>query len=193
MSVAAVTARISKEDMGGTSIKKQRLSYSVMFKLAAVCYAETYGNRATARYLGVNEKQIRDWKSKKHDLIHCDSGAKRLKGAARHRNRNKIPATEIRDVDLRGSESRDLRQHQFKTSANEEGKIPFWPFVFDIAKTELPTQQLYDGSWHHETNDFIASNAISGRRKFKEANKELDFHERFSCALALLDLKASHG
>ena len=63
--------------------KKSRLSYSINFKLAAVRHAESHGNRATARYLGINEKQIRDWRSKKSSLMNTNANAKRLKGAGR--------------------------------------------------------------------------------------------------------------
>ena len=63
--------------------KKSRLSYSINFKLAAVRHAESHGNRATARYLGINEKQIRDWRSKKSSLLNTNANAKRLKGAGR--------------------------------------------------------------------------------------------------------------
>lgn len=73
----------SSTSPSSTNKKKSRLSYSVTFKLAAVRHAESHGNRATARYLGINEKQIRDWRSKKTNLMNTNANAKRLKGAGR--------------------------------------------------------------------------------------------------------------
>jgi len=73
----------NSSSLSSASKKKSRLSYSVTFKLAAVRHAESHGNRATARYLGINEKQIRDWRSKKTNLMNTNANAKRLKGAGR--------------------------------------------------------------------------------------------------------------
>ena len=176
--------------MGSTkTAKKHRLSYSVMFKLAAVCYAETYGNRATARYLGINEKQIRDWRSKKCNLIQSDSSAKRLKGAGRQPNQQRILAKEnISDLEFDKQwyghfDSTSYPQLNFAT--NLDMKEGFWPYI-------LPNQNsLACEVVHHlgvSSND--QSSPIEGSNFEQEPvmEKELDFHERFSCALALLDL-----
>ena len=181
MSVAAVTAIASKtldKNMRGPTKKKQRLSYSVMFKLAAVCYAETYGNRATARYVGVNEKQIRDWKAKKHHLILCDSQAKRLKGAGRYRTQNTIVET---NYGKKINSSSDLTGQPLSSFAGtEEENKNLWPYFFDTSKT------LHNSA--HERRFQKQTFKDSAERR-KEIDQELDFHERFSCALALLDLK----
>lgn len=191
MSVAAVILPASKTPlkmMGGPCKKKQRLSYSVMFKLAAVCYSETYGNRATARFLGVNEKQIRDWKSKKHHLIHCDSQAKRLKGAARQREEKILLTNENSRFKTNASCDKDLTGYSCCHFTRND--VEFWPYAFGISKQNLQAAPFYEDLHQHEGSNLVSGNSKSAK-KCLEADKELDFHERFSCALALLDLKAS--
>eukprot|EP00795_Rhopilema_esculentum_P015636 gene15636-6920_t len=167
-------------------VKKHRLSYSVMFKLAAVHYAEMYGNRATARYLGVNEKQIRDWRSKKHSLVQCDSNAKRLKGAGRH-------ICQMRD---------DLQFEQAKNQMRLKDNA-----VYDISKNSkifsaFPGKYLETSNWNstfsinglnhngiYNIEEYYKEQSKGSFAKRKETDREFDFHERFSCALALLELQ----
>ena len=167
-------------------VKKHRLSYSVMFKLAAVHYAEMYGNRATARYLGVNEKQIRDWRSKKHSLVQCDSNAKRLKGAGRQ------------ICQTRG----DLQFEQAKDQMRLKDDI-----VYDISKSSksfsaFPPKYFETSNWNsafsinglnqkvlYNMEEYYKEQSSATFAKRKETEREFDFHERFSCALALLELQ----
>lgn len=193
MSVAALTAihpHTIGLKMGSTkNAKKHRLSYSVMFKLAAVCYAETYGNRATARYLGINEKQIRDWRSKKCNLIQSDSSAKRLKGAGRQPNQQRILAKENishLEFDKKSYGHFDSTGYpQWSFARNIDIKEGFLPYILPNQKTlacEIEHQlgvPFKDQSSSIEGTDFEQEQIME---------KELDFHERFSCALALLDL-----
>ena len=186
MSVAAVMLILSKtleENMRSATKKKQRLSYSVMFKLAAVCYAEIYGNRATARYIGVNEKQIRDWRSKKHHLIHCDSKAKRLKGAARQGDENKIIVNDQKDFQINTEKNCLSGYSAWNIEGSEEEKTHFMSYFFDIS---TKNRQLYGGAYQYRRTNLTGA---TSNEQIKETEKEVDFHERFSCALALLDLK----
>uniref|UniRef100_A0A7M5XBY2 Brinker DNA-binding domain-containing protein n=1 Tax=Clytia hemisphaerica TaxID=252671 RepID=A0A7M5XBY2_9CNID len=105
--------------------KKSRLSYSITFKLAAVRHAESHGNRATARYLGINEKQIRDWRSKKTSLMSTNANAKRLKGAGRQG----------------GGETKNRHKSTNSLPTNVNLKAKVQPF------TPSPPSHRYDFSW----------------------------------------------
>ncbi len=176
------------------SKKKNRLSYSIMFKLAAVCFAETNGNRATARYLGINEKQIRDWRSKKHYLLQCDANAKRLKGAGRYPIRFKYNYREGgKDLSPYGNEGDKMigykemqTRNQFET-IGQQNKEQHGSSDKNFRRI-LPAVNVQDG------HGLIKSETIINKRfsdvKFKP-KRESDFNERISCALALLDLQAS--
>eukprot|EP00794_Sanderia_malayensis_P014112 gene14112-15587_t len=175
------------------SKKKNRLSYSIMFKLTAVCFAEANGNRATARYLGINEKQIRDWRSKKLYLMQCDANAKRLKGAGRYPIRFKY--------DCKNS----IKALQFKDSEKT--------VALDVAKqnSDPHVKSIEQGSNHHShqheiryrnilpaiannrvLDNGVAFNASRGIAQGKiKPKRESDFNEKISCALALLDLQTS--
>lgn len=175
--------------------KKSRLSYSVMFKLAAVCFAEKNGNRASARYLGINEKQIRDWRSKKNNLIHSDANAKRLKGNRRDALEFKYnfdgrflgdnddgkasEATTLKDSDCQQNIERmkkpqlfGLRQESMvKTKLRDQ-----WPSILSAPKEQGKTESYSSREFNEE--------------KCKR-RRESDFNERISCALALLDLQTA--
>ena len=178
-----IASKTLKNNMKNAMKKKQRLSYSIMFKLAAVCYAEIYGNRATARYIGVNEKQIRDWRSKKHHLVHCDSKAKRLKGAAKHRDENKIAGKGENGCGIAKERHCSIGYPSFIIEDCEENKMKFLSCFLDISTSK---RQMYDETYQYQRTNHPE---VNSKEKMKEMEKGIDFHERFSCALALLDLK----
>ena len=185
MSVAAVALIASKTlevNMRGATIKKQRLSYSVKFKLGAVFYAEIYGNRATARYIGVNEKQIRDWRSKKHHLVHSESTAKRLKGAAKHRSTNQIVAKDHKDCEIDTYKRYLTNYLPLDTESSEEQRTKVLSYLLDISTTKL---EISESAYQYRRIDLMSTDSNEKTRDMER----LDYHERFSCALALLDLK----
>ena len=129
---------------GSTATKKKsRLSYSINFKLAAVRHAESHGNRATARYLGINEKQIRDWRSKKSSLMNTNVNAKRLKGAGR----------QCSDSNKRLNKGASSGGHQTSlnnNNSNSNKKIhsaSFMPIINHHLHHHAQQQSGYDFSW----------------------------------------------
>ena len=174
--------------------KKNRLSYSIMFKLAAVCFAETNGNRATARYLGINEKQIRDWRSKKHHLVQCDANAKRLKGAGRY------PVTLKCDFNQKLKEySYENERNEFMlASRNSTSVMNNLKTVHD--EIEMKNRNSRGNIYKEMSPSVTPSNQYKQtglvlHKGFPEEKvkpkRESDFNERISCALALLDLQTS--
>jgi len=60
--------------------KERRLSYSIVFKIEVVNYAEKHGNRAAERRFGSppTEKMMREWRKQRKDLIKADKSKKKL-------------------------------------------------------------------------------------------------------------------
>ena len=126
-----------------TPKKKSRLSYSINFKLAAVRHAESHGNRATARYLGINEKQIRDWRSKKSSLMNTNVNAKRLKGAGRQcGDSNKRPSKGVSN----STHHTSLNNANNSNSNIKNPSTSFMPVV-NHHLNHHAQQSRYDFSW----------------------------------------------
>lgn len=197
--------RIPILGVSSASKKKSRLSYSVTFKLAAVEHAETHGNRATARYLGINEKQIRDWRSKKSFLLNTKSDAKRLKGAGRQvsdaRREQELKAW-IEEEQKNGNMiSRSDVQKKAKTFSNDghfkasSGWLRRWKIrnnytlnkpivgldINDIMISKMSSVSLNDN--HHQRY-----HVMSPVKRTTDIEKE--FKDRIQCALALLELNS---
>ena len=184
-----------------SSKKKSRLSYSVTFKLAAVDHAETHGNRATARYLGINEKQIRDWRSKKSCLLNTNANAKRLKGAGRQvsdaRRERELKAW-IEEEQKNGKTiSRSDVQKKAKTFSDDDhfkassGWLRRWKIRNNYTLNK-PIGGL-------DINDFMITKMSSvslhdkryvGSPIKRSSDIEKEFKERIQCALALLELNS---
>ncbi|KAH8040944.1 hypothetical protein HPB51_013114 [Rhipicephalus microplus] len=58
----------------------KRKSYTAKFKLAAVKYAEDYGNRAAGRHFDVTEKMVRTWRQSTAKLQAMKSDKKADRG-----------------------------------------------------------------------------------------------------------------
>jgi len=60
--------------------KEGQLSYSIVFKIEVVNYAEKHGNRAAERHFGSppTEKMIREWRKQRKDFIKADKREKKL-------------------------------------------------------------------------------------------------------------------
>ena len=175
--------------------RKCRLSYSITFKLGAVRHAEINGNRATARYLGINEKQIRDWRSKKLSLMNTNCNAKRLKGAGRQMTDRLGCKT--------NSEANKLKNPKFQ--AHQQSVIENLENIVREKNLRMTGELMH--CWKMRSPVFIhRSENVDIFRGFrhpamllqsprydygiaKNLEKEREFHEKITCALALLDLK----
>ena len=188
--------------------KKSRLSYSITFKLAAVRHAEAHGNRATARYLGINEKQIRDWRSKKDNLMISNSNAKRLKCTGRQI----IESKDERDVkawfdsDLQVGDQRFLMNdsHRIKTKKHDEQieASSCWLRRWKMRHSAL--LKMSEDISINSNDYFINNNDISiGNKNLSHHKKIVDnpntlspfndysnAEKEFVCALALLELRS---
>lgn len=186
----------AKMDLSGNNKKKCRLSYSITFKLSAVRHAEMNGNRATARYLGINEKQIRDWRAKKISLMSTNCNAKRLKGAGRQASEfSKIKAAASMVSSLKESKS-TLSRNAFMNNMQPNDRI------YPTYKQTGWTNRLKQGHpiiMRPDSSELVTgfhpSMVMCGHRfnhaVSKNLEKEREFHERITCALALLDLKSA--
>eukprot|EP00112_Aurelia_sp_Birch-Aquarium-sp1_P001535 Seg1166.2 transcript_id=Seg1166.2/GoldUCD/mRNA.D3Y31 product="hypothetical protein" protein_id=Seg1166.2/GoldUCD/D3Y31 len=179
--------------------KKCRLSYSITFKLAAVRHAEINGNRATARYLGINEKQIRDWRSKKMSLMNTNCNAKRLKGAGRQAN----DANKSKNA----SSPEDVQGKEFKMDSSQRSFIENIENIAREKKLQMTTEWMH--RWkirqpmliqRSDNLDIMRAFSLPGVLMYgprydygvtKNLEKEREFHEKITCALALLDLKTA--
>ena len=185
----------------GVSIKKKcRLSYSITFKLSAVQHAEVHGNRATARYLGINEKQIRDWRSKKLNLMNTNCNAKRLKGAGRQVTDSKREQglsewiqTEKRNgkmisrVDIQEKAKSLTTDDKFKASA---GWLRRWRMRHQVllersAERDLAFISGFNPHMRLYRDGFDMLTSIKGMEK------EREFRDKITCALALLELQTA--
>eukprot|EP00794_Sanderia_malayensis_P014111 gene14111-15586_t len=192
--------------------KKCRLSYSITFKLSAVRYAEVNGNRATARYLGINEKQIRDWRAKKLSLMSTNCNAKRLKGAGRQSSNEfaKIKSNVEKNSSRCNMQGNKLmnRIHNIKTerkflSSNDSNGWLLNRWRKDNHHNYLAFMHRSASQFSYNAaadigNGYNAVDAanmfVIGRRYDNgsiDKNMEKEFHERITCALALLDLKTA--
>lgn len=184
-----------------SSKKKQRLSYSITFKLTAVEHAETHGNRATARYLGINEKQIRDWRSKKFCLLNTNANAKRLKGAGRQMSecrREREFKEWLEEERRQGNLASGVDvQRKSKSYTEECYKSPTWLRRWRVRNNYPPSNHLLDIN----INDFMIAkvNSLSLDEKryvlgpgrcSNDVNIEKEFKDRIQCALALLELNS---
>ena len=181
--------------------KKSRLSYSINFKLAAVRHAEAHGNRATARYLGINEKQIRDWRSKKTCLMNTNSNAKRLKGAGRQVTDSKRDIELKVWIDKQQQDGKLIRhcdvQEKAKRFSNEEnfkassGWLRRWKvrqsYPSHIGFVELNNN--YSPTPFENTVSLLPPPPIKCSLD-RSLDREKEFRDRITCALALLDLKS---
>ena len=190
--------------------KKSRLSYSITFKLAAVRHAEAHGNRATARYLGINEKQIRDWRSKKLSLMNTNANAKRLKGAGRQITDPK------RERDLKAWIEREQKSgkaithsevqekakllssdHQFKASS---GWLRRWKIRHSLS---LSKSMIGLNNNNNNNNNYTSAThfgALFSSDKYNymyaafqqyknDFEKDKEFKDKINCALTLLELQ----
>ena len=192
--------------------KKSRLSYSITFKLAAVRHAELHGNRSTARYLGINEKQIRDWRSKKVCLMNTNSNAKRLKGAGRQvtdtrrerdlkewieqeqRDGKPVSRTEVQEKAKVLSSSTD-----FKASA---GWLRRWKLRHNVSLEQSSTLDSFNNNFtmtpfgtvipSSDGLSFLQPIKVEYQKDIKmEFQKDREVRDRITCALALLELNSS--
>lgn len=172
--------------------KKCRLSYSITFKLAAVRHAEINGNRATARYLGINEKQIRDWRSKKLSLMNTNCNAKRLKGAGKQVSDGNKLSSPIR---LKNTEFQAHQQSVIENIENLATEKKLQMATDWMHGWKLRNQMLIQRPENFELLRAFRHPAMlvqSPRYDYgitKNLEKEREFHEKITCALALLDLK----
>ena len=179
--------------------KKCRLSYSITFKLAAVRHAEINGNRATARYLGINEKQIRDWRSKKLSLMNTNCNAKRLKGAGRQLNEvNRIKNVNSPN-DIVKKEA-NIQTHHMSLFENLENITR--EKTFHMRNEWMHGWKMCQPMMMHRSEKLDIIRAFGHQGMFmhgprydhgitKNMEKEREFHEKINCALALLDLKTN--
>lgn len=203
------------------SKKKSRLSYSITFKLAAVRHAEVHGNRSTARYLGINEKQIRDWRSKKPSLMNTNANAKRLKGAGRQvgdskrekelktwLEREQQQGKRLSQLDVQDKAKSLSADHHFKASSGwwRRWKIRHC-YMLEKQATDIVSLnnnnnysnlQLPTFNQSVEQNDIktitssIYNNTTASLPFFKShIEGEQEFKDRITCALALLELKST--
>ena len=63
---------------------KQRTAYTTKENLAAIKFAEAYGNRAAQREFGINESNIRDWHKKKDRLEKLPKSKMAVRGSMAH-------------------------------------------------------------------------------------------------------------
>lgn len=49
-------------------MSRERRSYTAYYKLQVIMYAEMSSNVMAARFFGVHEKQVRDWRKKRQEL-----------------------------------------------------------------------------------------------------------------------------
>jgi len=187
--------------------KKSRLSYSITFKLAAVRHAEAHGNRATARYLGINEKQIRDWRSKKVSLMNTNANAKRLKGAGRQVTDPK------RERDLKAWFDREQKDGKVvtHTDVQEKAKLLSNDQQFKASSGWLRRWKIrHSLSLNKSMIGMNNNNYATCRNPFtpiyppehynymqtafqhykEEYEKEKEFKDKITCALALLELQS---
>ena len=175
--------------------RKCRLSYSITFKLGAVRHAEVNGNRATARYLGINEKQIRDWRSKKLSLMNTNCNAKRLKGAGRQMNERSGNRSSLEADKLKHSNSQAQQQSVIENIENI-----FREKSLQMAGDVMHCWKMRNPVFMHRSENLDIFRAFrhpamllqSPRYEYgiaKNLEKEREFHEKITCALALLDLK----
>lgn len=194
--------------------KKSRLSYSINFKLAAVRHAETHGNRATARYLGINEKQIRDWRSKKTSLMNTNANAKRLKGAGRqssgadHNRRGKVANKKSLDEATKAFTWLQPSQST-RTFFDSNKHFSWWrdwsPREHDVSIDsniiKLPAVNNNNNDYITTEKHYVKSPSLPTVRTAnfpsipllhkEEEREEKDYKEKISCALALLELKST--
>ena len=172
--------------------KKCRLSYSITFKLAAVRHAEINGNRATARYLGINEKQIRDWRSKKISLMNTNCNAKRLKGAGRQTNdgltnRGSPEAIKIKNAKFQGHHQSVIENiENLAREKNVQEWMHGWKMRHSMLMHRTENIDILRGFRHPA---MFLPNPRYEYGITKNLEKEREFHEKITCALALLDLK----
>lgn len=187
-----------KMSLTANSKKKCRLSYSITFKLAAVRHAEINGNRATARYLGINEKQIRDWRSKKLSLMNTNCNAKRLKGAGRQMNegtritnaRSSPEAMKIKNAKYQMQQQPVIENIENLAREKNIQMAAEWMYSWKIRHQMLMQRsENYDviRTFRHPAMFVQSPRYDYGMTKNLE--KEREFHEKITCALALLDLK----
>ena len=175
--------------------RKCRLSYSITFKLGAVRHAEINGNRATARYLGINEKQIRDWRSKKLSLMNTNCNAKRLKGAGRQMSERLSSKS---NPDGNKLKTPKFQAHQQSVIENIENIVR--EKNFQMTGELMHCWKMRNPMFIHRSENLDVFRAFrhpamllqSPRYDYgiaKNLEKEREFHEKITCALALLDLK----
>lgn len=65
--------------------KKRRFHYDAFFKRKVIILAETEGNRAASRALGVPESCVRDWRKQRDRIFNCKATRKGFSGPQRGR------------------------------------------------------------------------------------------------------------
>lgn len=63
--------------------KLVKKNYDASFKIAAVEFAENNSNRSTGKRFGVDEKQVREWRKQREELLKLPPSKKRLSGGGR--------------------------------------------------------------------------------------------------------------
>ena len=95
---------LNKDDIShkGKVIKK----YSLDFKKQVIAHAEAHGNRPASRHFKVDERRIREWRSKKSEIVQLVSSKKgkersKLSGGGRKPLSIKLEETLVQWIDSR--------------------------------------------------------------------------------------------
>ena len=82
MCLATAHAHVKRENCL-TRMSRRKRSYGILFKLKVVEFAEKESNNAAAWKFQVDERRVREWRSKKAELEEHFSKKKRLPGEGR--------------------------------------------------------------------------------------------------------------
>ena len=178
------------------------MSYNITFKLSAVLHAEIHGNRAAARDLGINEKQIRDWRSKKLNLMSTNFNAKRLKGAGRQSfdlKREQKPArrneTETQEKREELTSNRvDVEEKAANLVIDEELSAPpawlkLWRIEYNFSLKKTAERDLSFMSSVNQNK--LHRNVLDVSTVVKMTKGQKESLDRLSCASALLELRTA--